>query len=39
MSNNNEEHVSAGNEQENKIKTLELIEQWLRELEKESESS
>ena len=32
-----EEHTTIGNEQENKIKALELIEQWLRELEKDSE--
>jgi hypothetical protein len=39
MSNKNGEHTTIGNEQENIIKTLELIEQWLRELEKDSESS
>ena len=32
-----EERTTTGNEQENKIKALELIEQWLRELEKDSE--
>ena len=37
MSNKNEEPITTGNEQENKLKALELIEQWLRELEKDSE--
>ena len=37
MSNKNEEPITIGNEQGNKIKTLELIEQWIRELEKNNE--
>ena len=38
MSSKNVEQKIIENEQENKIKTLELIEEWIRELEKNSES-
>ncbi len=39
MTNNELEQVSTEQERENRLKTLELIKQWLDELEKNNERS